>query len=522
MSIPNRANTPFVQRSLRRDSLLPPFVARYGVAFACVIVAVLIKVALGAFVNADLANSAPFITLWSAVIISAWYGGVGAGLWATLLALIAANYFFYPPFGFNLPNQTQAINQILFALGGVLVSFLSYARLRALNALRLERNRFAVTLSSIGDAVIATDAEGTVTFLNPVAEALTGWHEVGSSLTDVFPIVNEQTRAPVDNPVNKVLQTGAIVGLANHTILLSRDGREIPIDDSAAPIREGNGTPQGAILVFRDITERKKAEDARDALLAREQVARRALEEADELKDRFLSVASHELRTPLTSIKGYGQILRRRYDKGTLRTDDSYIGQILDTLDGQVNRMTRLIAEMLDISRIRTGHMALTYTSDVDVLALVNEVIGQQQQAEYSDHPLSVQTDETDLTATIDRDRVAQVLNNLISNARKYSPAGAPIRISIISGAADSFTLAVRDEGYGIAEADQSRIFGQFYRAQNPDIQRMEGLGLGLFISADIVARHGGTVRVESAPGAGSTFFITLPLQPQSAEHAEP
>src|SRR5262245_62075190 len=118
-----------------------------------------------------------------------------------------------------------------------------------------------LALSSIGDAVIATDAEGHVTFMNGVAEVLTGWQHrdaVGRPLLDVFHIVNEHTRAPAENPALRALREGAVVGLANHTVLIARDGTERPIDDSAAPMREGQGAV-GAVLVFRDVTERKRA-----------------------------------------------------------------------------------------------------------------------------------------------------------------------------------------------------------------------------------------------------------------------
>ena len=138
------------------------------------------------------------------------------------------------------------------------------ARQRAEEALQKQSEWLRITLSSIGDAVISTDAEGRVTFLNGVAETLTGWSQaeaVGRPLPDVFQIVNEATRQPVENPALRALREGTIVGLANHTILIARDGTERPIDDSAAPMRDGAGAMVGAVLVFRDVTERKRAEE---------------------------------------------------------------------------------------------------------------------------------------------------------------------------------------------------------------------------------------------------------------------
>src|SRR5262249_10710698 len=131
--------------------------------------------------------------------------------------------------------------------------------------LRESEHRYAVTLSSIGDGVIATDSRGCITFINAVAESLTGWQQkeaVGEPLNKVFRIISEETRASVENPVAKVLQTGTAVGLTNHTVLVAKDGREIPIDDCGAPIHEDEKTVAGVVLVFHDVTERRQAEEA--------------------------------------------------------------------------------------------------------------------------------------------------------------------------------------------------------------------------------------------------------------------
>jgi PAS domain S-box-containing protein len=163
-------------------------------------------------------------------------------------------------------GQFVALNQRIDELGREI-----HRRHQAERMLGAERERLRITLASIGDAVISTDAEGRVTFLNGVAETLTGWplaEAIGRPLPEVFRIINEHTRVPAENPALRALREGTVVGLANHTVLIARDGTERPIDDSAAPIQDGAAAPVGAVLVFRDVTERKRAEEARGRLAA--------------------------------------------------------------------------------------------------------------------------------------------------------------------------------------------------------------------------------------------------------------
>ena len=170
------------------------------------------------------------------------------------------------------------------------------------------RDRFQTTLASIGDAVLVTDREGRITLINPVAQHLTGWMEVSSigvPLPRVFRIVNEDTRQTVENPVDKVIRLGTIAGLANHTVLLALDGREIPIDDSAAPIRDADGTLIGVVLVFRDISERHHAENAIRKGQRDLERSNAALVQLNADLEQFAYAASHDLQEPLRSIASF-------------------------------------------------------------------------------------------------------------------------------------------------------------------------------------------------------------------------
>jgi PAS domain S-box-containing protein len=215
-------------------------------------------------------------------------------------------------------------------------------RKRAEAALAEERQWLTVTLRSIGDAVIASDAAGFVKFLNPVAERMTGWpsqEALGQPLTNVFNIVNERTRVLAQNPVERVLREGIVVGLANHTALLSRDGREMSIEDSAAPIKDEKGTMFGAVMVFHDVTERRHGEAALRA-------ARDAAEAANRAKDEFLAALSHELRTPLTPVLMLAAEMEHAEGVPTeIRSDFA-------TIRKNIELEARLIDDLLDHTRI--------------------------------------------------------------------------------------------------------------------------------------------------------------------------
>jgi PAS domain S-box-containing protein len=257
----NRAQ--LASKSLSWRTIRLPPVSRYGAGVALAALAILIRLALDPIWGAKL----PYITLFPAIMLSAWIGGAGPGILTTVLAAMAAEYFWIEPTHSRLVHdKTEIVGLGLFVVIGVFISILNEAWRRGIDAVGTSEERLRVTINSLGDAVIATDDQGRVTQLNPVAEALSGWAQseaVGHRLTEVLVIVNEETRRPAVNSVERVLREGTIVGLANHTVLISRNGREIPIDDSAAPVRTEDGRITGAVMVFRDITERRQAERER-------------------------------------------------------------------------------------------------------------------------------------------------------------------------------------------------------------------------------------------------------------------
>lgn len=243
-------------------------VAIYGASLGVLAVALVMRWLLDPVLDGSL----PLVTLFGAVAFAVWAGGYRSAVLVTVLGFTVCDYFFIEPrHAFGLRNAVNGVGALAYLLTCSVIIALGEGMRVAAHRARYERERVIVTLSSIGDAVITTDPEGRVTFLNPIAETLTGWtqHDAGGRpLDDVFHIVNEETRHPAPNPVVRALREGTVVGLANHTVLIRKDGAEIPIDDSAAPIRSEARDVLGCVLVFRNITDRRRAESERARLAA--------------------------------------------------------------------------------------------------------------------------------------------------------------------------------------------------------------------------------------------------------------
>jgi PAS domain S-box-containing protein len=486
----------------------------------------------------------------------------------------------------------------------------------------------ATVLRSIGDCVIVTDKEGRINFMNPPAQALTGYdlsEAKGEPLERIFRIIDQKTRRPAFNPVGRVLREGTILGLANHTVLIAKSGEEFAIEDSAAPIKNSRGEVLGAVLAFRDISERYRAEQS--LAMSRERldlatsaaqigiwewnistsdvvwdenyrrqfdfppgklrgsqsetlaklhaedqgrvmeivhlshVERRPYEalyrvvrndgqvawiratgvtQFDEdgkparmvgtvsdvtkfkeietelraavaARDEFMSVASHELKTPLTSLKLQAQITARKLDG----PDRGYVAperikQFSRQISAQVDRLIELIENMLDVSRLQAGKLPIV-TGKVNLGDLVKEVAEQLRPAlEKAGCEVTLEIDSSPV-GNWDRNRIEQVVTNLLTNAMKYAK-GTPITVRIAEAAGNA-ELSVKDQGMGIAHEHHEKIFGRFQRAISAN--EISGLGLGLFIVREILNAHGGRITVQSEVGKGADFRVVIPLEPQ-------
>jgi two-component system, sensor histidine kinase and response regulator len=252
------------------------------------------------------------------------------------------------------------------------------------------------------------------------------------------------------------------------------------------------------------------------------------LEELDRLKSRFLSMASHELKTPLTSISGLSQVLLRRVQRRLQsgppnptewETDQRGHVERLEMLTSQTARLGRIIDELLDVSRIESGKLEF-HMGPVNVARLTSEVV-ERMRLSTTQHTISLHREAADEPIEADRDHLEQVLDNLLSNAIKYSPEGGEVQVRLWDQD-DMVVLSVHDPGVGIAAQQLEQVFGLFYQAEDPISRRTGGMGLGLYISREIIVRHGGRIWAESQPGQGSTFYVALPRTPAGARRPQP
>jgi PAS domain S-box-containing protein len=395
-------------------------------------------------------------------------------------------------------------------------------QLQATNVnLHFSEERLAVTLNSIDDAVIATDAEGRVTLLNPLAERLTGWTRVEAfqrPVEEIFHLIDADNRQPYPVPVRETLAHGTTLSLANHTIVIARDGSECHIADSCAPIRDRLGHVVGAVLVFRDVTERKRLDQVMHDKNAELEDARALADKANLAKSEFLSSMSHELRTPLSAILGFAQLMESAAPQPTVSQKRS-IEQILKAgwylLD--------LINEILDLALIESGKLSLSL-EPVSLAGVMRECQAMME-PQAQKRGISVAFPRFDIPYFVkaDRTRVKQVLINLLSNAVKYNREGGAVVVDCIASTPGRIRVSVTDTGAGLAPEKRAQLFEPFNRL-GQGMSGEEGTGIGLVVCKRLVELMGGVIGVESAVGKGSVFWIEFDLtaEPQLAAGATP
>ena len=363
--------------------------------------------------------------------------------------------------------------------------------------------RLAAIINSSDDAIISKTLDGIITSWNPAAERMFGYlasEAIGRSITLIIP----KDRLGEETEVIRRLRRGESIE-HYETIRARKDGTPIHISLTVSPMRDLSGTIIGASKIARDISDRRRADEERALLLAREQDARAQAEHANRLKDEFLATLSHELRTPLTSITGWVRMLRQRALEGTSAD------HALEVIDRNARSLTRLVEDILDISSITMGRFRLD-SVPVELRGVVQAAVDAVRHvAAAKNIALSVTLDPSVRPVAGDAGRLQQVVWNLLSNAVKFTPQGGHVEVILAPSGSDA-EIVVRDDGEGIAPEFLSRVFERFTQHDASTTRHHGGLGMGLAIVRHLVELHGGTVRVESpGRGRGATFTVRLP-----------
>jgi len=369
-----------------------------------------------------------------------------------------------------------------------------------------------VTLQSIGDGVITTDVHRNVSWLNPVAERMTGWsaaEATGKPLTQIFNTLNAETREPADshvaNPVAHHPAPANTATLARHTLLVARDGTEYGVENQAAPIRNGNGELIGSILVFRDVTEQRRHAAETD------RVSKLQIEL--KTKDEFLSHVSHELRSPLTSIYSFTSIISDGLAGETNPEQTEYLQIILKN----AVQLQSMIEDLLTVTQTREGKLSIELQC-VPVADAVTDALHTLRSAAATKQIHLTAADCANLLPVCaDPTRLRQVLIILLDNAIKFTPEEGSVHVAVAERGDGMLLFTVTDTGCGIPEEMSTRVFENLYQitgSASPDtsVQGRIGLGLGLHIARNLITRQGGYIWVESAPEQGSVFAFTLPI----------
>ena len=358
------------------------------------------------------------------------------------------------------------------------------------------RESFRITLRSIGDAVVSTDAAGRVTFLNPVGQRLTGWDyhaAMGKPLSEVMRIIDEKTRTVIEDPAQTVRQSQTVLGLSNNLLLMGRHGPEVPVELTAAPIRDNRGQLVGVVMVFRDVMQRRQTEQT---LRASERLTQAG---------RLSATIAHEIRNPLDTVSNLIYLLQHE------QKPNGTASQYLDMAADELARIAQITGQLLTFHREARTPVPVSMT---DVLESVQVVFAPQIKK------ARIQVEQCFEATPPVRGfpgEIRQVFSNLVGNAVEAMPSGGTLVLHLrkSSLASDPTREGVRvtilDSGPGIPPAVRKNLFAPFYTTKGE-----KGTGLGLWVSRGIVEKHEGTIHLASCmkPGrSGTAFSVFLPFE---------
>ncbi|MDO8668748.1 MAG: PAS domain S-box protein [Candidatus Buchananbacteria bacterium] len=358
--------------------------------------------------------------------------------------------------------------------------------------LAFERSeKLQAILENIGDFVFVIDHNYKITMVNKSACQLVGCsynQAIGKYYGDFFKFVYEKNQQVNDQFIKNALEKGVVASVANHTVLITKDNKAMPVDFVASPIKDENGQITGAVVVFRDITRERNI---------------------DRMKTEFVSIASHQLRTPLTGIKWFLELLLDQKIGALNEKQLDFLNQVAQSNE----RMISLVSDLLSVSRIETGGKKFEIVKrNINIIPVIKSII--------MDNIVLTKEKNIKITGCIyklskimifaDPEHIRQAFQNLITNAIKYSNNNGVIEINC-QYKNKEIIFFIKDKGVGIPPDQQKRVFEKFFRADNIITKETSGTGLGLYIAKAIIDGHGGRIWFKSKEGKGTTFYFSIP-----------
>lgn len=362
------------------------------------------------------------------------------------------------------------------------------------NEVEHEKDKLSTILYGIGDGVLVVNGDGKIIIWNDVAEKISGFSTkevIGKKYNQVLSFINEKTGKPSNDFIQQTITGGEIIQMPDYTMLIRKNGSQIAVVDSSAPLKNKNGEIVGCVMIFRDATKER---------------------DIDRMKTEFVSIASHQLRSPLTAIKLSAEILADA-DTGKLNAEQK---NYLSNIQQSAQNMTSLVNDLLNISRLEAGKIQIN-PKPVNLKELIDKVLDNLSVISVA-HNCKISVNAgIDLMPEIitDPDLMRQVIYNLISNAIQYSsPDGNRVDIEINRAEDnDHLIISIKDAGIGIPEEARKRMFEKFFRAENAIKTKVDGTGLGLYIVKMIIENLGGNVWFDSMVDTGTTFYVKIPTK---------
>ncbi len=454
-----------------------PGYVRYGFSIILLTFITLLKLQYFDYIG----EKTPFLLYLGVVIIATGFGGIGPGILATILSAVVCSYFFIHPLRTFHFSFTDSVQVFVFVLECLLLISLSGAVTRASSRVRKTAIRFHALVENSADVIAVTDVSAKILYCSPSVKKALGYTVDEFRKMNGLDLIHPDEKGAIQKFYGEVLQSPGEAKYILHRYL-HKTGKYVWIESTLTNLID-DASVGGIVSNFKNVTERVVLEKQ---------------------KEDFIGIATHELKTPVTSIKAYAQILLRRFDK----EGNAAAAKMVEKMDVQLNKLIALIGDLLDVTKIEGGRLQL-HEEEYNFNDLVKEV-AEELERTTEDHTIILKLTQVPKIYG-DKERIGQVLTNLISNAIKYSPAAGEITITstVINS---EVKICVEDRGLGISKDHQAKVFERFYRVSGPEGDSFPGLGLGLYISHEIIKRQSGRIWVESEKGKGSAFCFTLPF----------